>query len=175
VPTRRHRRLAVLAVAAALLTGAGPAAAATTFKSPAFAAGTPIPRKFTCDGVDTSPPLKWSGAPASTVEFAVLVTDPDASGFVHWVVAGIPGGRSQIPRGTGDAGAAKPYVEGRNSFGKVGWDGPCPPSGTHHYRFTLYASPAHLGLTGHPKASKLRAAAKAAGASHTSFSATYHR
>jgi Raf kinase inhibitor-like YbhB/YbcL family protein len=165
-----------IAVALSLTVLVASPAAAASFRSPAFDPGTFIPKKFTCDGVDTSPPLRWSGQPEDTVEFAVLVVDPDAAGFVHWVVAGIPGARSGIPKGTGDPHASPHFIEGRNSFGKVGWDGPCPPHGsTHHYRFMLFAAPEALGLSGHPTAGQLRQAVRDHDATRTTFSARYRR
>ena len=95
-----------------------------------------MPRKFSCDGSEVSPPLSWSGAPDGTRSFALIVEDPDAGGFVHWVVAGIPGESERLDEG---ASGSDGLVEGRNSFGKTGWGGPCPPSGEHRYVFTLYA------------------------------------
>ena len=92
--------------------------------------------RFTCDGEDRSPLLIWSAPPAGTVELALLVTDDDAGGFVHWAVAGIPPTAGEVGEGAQITGA----IEGRNDFGDPGWSGPCPPAGAPHtYRFTLYA------------------------------------
>ena len=83
-----------------------------------------------------SPLLIWSAPPAGTSELALLVTDDDAGGFVHWAVAGIPAAAGEVGEGAPITGA----VEGRNDFGDPGWSGPCPPAGAPHtYRFTLYA------------------------------------
>jgi Raf kinase inhibitor-like YbhB/YbcL family protein len=110
-----------------------------TLRSPAFADGDTIPRVYTCDGDDVSPPLEWSGVPPDAAQLAIVVEDPDAPGgtFVHWVLwgpdAGLPGlGEGQVPAGA---------REGRNDFGRVGWGGPCPPRGSdpHRYVFTLLA------------------------------------
>ncbi len=99
-------------------------------------AGGPIDGRFTCDGEDRSPLLIWSAPPAGTTELALLVTDDDAGGFVHWAVAGIPAAAGEVGEGARITGA----VEGRNDFGNAGWGGPCPPAGApHNYRFTLYA------------------------------------
>jgi hypothetical protein len=132
------------------------APAALTVTSTAFAAGGAIPRDYTCEGKEVAPPLAWSGAPDRTQSFAIVADDPDApSGtWVHWVVAGIPASVTSLPEGGAlPAGA----VDGTNSFGKLGWGGPCPPSGTHHYHFKIYALDAGLGGRGMTKAQLLAA------------------
>jgi Raf kinase inhibitor-like YbhB/YbcL family protein len=98
--------------------------------------GGAIDGRFTCDGADVSPPITWTAPPAGTVELALLAVDDDAGGYVHWAVAGIPPTAGGTAEGATFAGA----VEGENGFGKIGYGGPCPPTGaTHTYRFTLYA------------------------------------
>ncbi len=131
-----------------------------TIASPAFADGTPIPKRHTCDGADVSPTLTWEGAPDGTAAFALIVDDPDAprGTFVHWVAFDIDGvadgGLAERISRTADA-----PPEGRNDFGRIGYGGPCPPPGpTHHYRFTLYALDRQLALRGSPAAADLRAA-----------------
>jgi Raf kinase inhibitor-like YbhB/YbcL family protein len=113
-----------------------------TLSSPAFAEGQSIPARFTCDGTDASPPLDWNGAPAAAAELAIVVRDPDAGGFVHWVIAGL------APELTGIAEDAVPEgaVEGQNGFGRTGWAGPCPPAGSHTYEFTLHVLSEPLGM-----------------------------
>lgn len=101
--------------------------------STAFDEGDAVPMRHTCDGEDVSPPLEWSGAPDGTASFALIVDDPDARGFVHWAVAGLPADRTSLAEGQ-VAG-----VQGRNDFGRTGWGGPCPPTGSHRYVFTIYA------------------------------------
>lgn len=101
--------------------------------SAAFEEGEAIPTVHTCDGEDVSPPLEWSGSPDGTGAYALIVDDPDARGFVHWLLADIPADRTSLGEGE-PAG-----VEGRNDFGRSGWRGPCPPSGSHRYAFTVYA------------------------------------
>lgn len=124
--------------------------------SPAFDDGGEIPRKFTCDGEDVSPVLEWSDAPDDTSALALIVDDPDARGYVHWVVFDMGGSQSGgLPEGVSASPDAPP--QGVNDFRRLGWGGPCPPSGTHRYRFTLYALDAPTGLTGTPTASDLRA------------------
>lgn len=109
-----------------------------------FAPDGVIPDEFTCNGVDVPPDLTWTDVPAGTVELALVVDDPDADDFVHWVVSGID------PTTTGLLGGQLPQgaVEAANGYGNPGWAGPCPPDGTgvHHYRFQLYALQAPLGL-----------------------------
>jgi Raf kinase inhibitor-like YbhB/YbcL family protein len=140
------------------------ASTAGTFSltSSAFADGDAIPRELTCDGTNVSPPLAWSGAPGGTVALALVVDDPDANDFVHWIVLDLTGADGSLAQGV-DPGAATPQ-QGTNDFGKIGWGGPCPPSGTHHYRFTLTALGTKLALDGHPSADAVRSALAKAGA-----------
>ena len=142
--------------------------------STAFAAGGSIPRKYACDGQDTSPPLAWTGVPAGTATFALVLTDPDAGGFVHWVFFNVASaGDGGIPAGF--SAAADGPAEGRNSFGKVGYGGPCPPSGTHHYVFGLLALDAALALTGTPSASQVLAAANGHVLAEAKLTAAYRK
>lgn len=113
--------------------------------SPAFAAGGRIPKRYACPG-NTSPPLRWSGVPAGTRELTLEMVDIDAPGghFVHWALAGIPPHTTSIA-----AGDAIPYgtVAARNSFGTIGYGGPCPPPGKpHRYVITLVALAARSRL-----------------------------
>jgi Raf kinase inhibitor-like YbhB/YbcL family protein len=127
-----------------------------TLHSSSFEDGGAIPARHTCDGDDVSPQLAWDQVPEGTQSFALLVTDPDARDFVHWILTDIPGDVRELPEGQGDAIG----VPGPTSFGPVGWSGPCPPSGTHHYVFTLYALPEPLGLGGAAGAEALQNAAR---------------
>lgn len=102
--------------------------------SSAFDEGGAIPVRFTCDGEDVSPPLSWEAFDLPAAAIAVVVTDPDAGGFVHWVVGPLPMSTTSLPEG---ASADPDLPQGANDFGDVGWGGPCPPSGTHHYVFTV--------------------------------------
>jgi Raf kinase inhibitor-like YbhB/YbcL family protein len=107
--------------------------------SPAFADGATIPKRFTCDGNEVSPPLRWSGVPADAQELALIVDDPDAPGgtFVHWVLYKLAPSHDGLAAGEVPAEA----IEAENSGGKRLYAGPCPPRGDepHHYDFTLYA------------------------------------
>jgi len=103
---------------------------------------------FGCQGENVSPALAWSGAPAGTQSFALLVHDPDAptggAGWWHWVVYDIPASASAIAQGAGTADGARLPAgskQGVTDFGSAGWGGPCPPvgGGKHHYHFTLHA------------------------------------
>jgi Raf kinase inhibitor-like YbhB/YbcL family protein len=113
-----------------------------TLRSDAFEEGGSIPGRFTCDGDDVSPPLSWDDPPAGAAGFVLVVDDPDASNFVHWILANIPADVRSLAEGRGD----EIGVAGRNNFGRVGWGGPCPPSGEHRYRFRLYAIPELLDV-----------------------------
>lgn len=110
--------------------------------SPAFADGGAIPSKHTCDGEDVSPPLAWSDAPDATQAYVLVVEDPDARNFVHWLLTDIPADTTELPEGQGDR-IGRP---GPNDFRTTGWGGPCPPSGEHRYVFTLYAVSEPIGI-----------------------------
>jgi Raf kinase inhibitor-like YbhB/YbcL family protein len=111
--------------------------------SSAFQANQPIPKKYTCDGSDTSVPLTWTDPPAGAKSFALICDDPDAPGktWVHWVLFDIPGDTKELAEGIpGKQKLDNGAVQGKNDFGKVGYGGPCPPPGpAHHYHFKLYA------------------------------------
>jgi Raf kinase inhibitor-like YbhB/YbcL family protein len=128
---------------------------AFTLNSGSFHNGDVIPRDFTCDGSDASPALSWTGPPAGTKSFAMLVDDPDAPGgiFTQWVIYEIPGDATKLPQGVPKTDEAAGARQGRNSFGKIGYGGPCPPPGKpHRYMFKLYALSKPLNLK--PGASK---------------------
>ena len=110
--------------------------------SPAFQHNQAIPPKYTCDGEDVSPQLIISEVPGNAKSLALVCDDPDAPVgiFVHWVVWNILPSVSQIPENH------KFQNEGITDFGRKGWGGPCPPSGTHRYFFKLYALDALLNL-----------------------------
>lgn len=117
--------------------------------STAFPDGGMIPTKYTCDGANVSPPLEWSGAAQGTNSLALICDDPDAPGktWVHWVVFDLPESRTSLPENVPPqetiAGGAR---QGMNDFKKIGYGGPCPPSGTHRYYFKLYALDTELNL-----------------------------
>jgi Raf kinase inhibitor-like YbhB/YbcL family protein len=118
-----------------------------------------IDPRYTCAGDDVQPQVSWFGAPAEAVEMALVVTDPDADNFVHWVIAGLDPQNTFIAENNVPIGA----IEGANDFSTastpdIGWRGPCPPAGApHHYVFTLYALDQQVELpTGSP-ASEMQA------------------
>jgi len=130
--------------------------------SPAFAAGQPIPEKYTCDGLDVSPPLQWTNAPAGTKSFALIADDPDApmGTWVHWVLYNLPAGTTSLaensPKLPELPGGVK---QGVNDFRQIGYGGPCPPHGKpHRYCFKLCALDMPLDLpSGATKADLLKA------------------
>jgi Raf kinase inhibitor-like YbhB/YbcL family protein len=141
--------------------------------SSSFEDGGPIPSKHTCDGQDVSPPLAWAGAPEETRSFALVVDDPDARGFIHWIAYNMPGGTSGGLR-EGIHPDADP-LQGRNDFGRTGWGGPCPPSGVHHYRFTLYALSSDLAFGVTATAPDLQRAIEGKLLAQTTLTGTYIR
>lgn len=118
--------------------------------SNAFAPGQNIPLKYSCLGREISPDLSWAGAPTATKSFALIVDDPDASMgvWVHWVMYNIPVTTNGLPEAI-PAGAqlGDGSLQGKNSSGNLGYNGPCPPSGTHRYFFRLYALDTGLNLS----------------------------
>ena len=135
-----------------------------------FAEGGAIPQRFSCNGADISPALEWSGAPAGTESYALIVEDPDApSGtFTHWLIYEIPKGASELKQGEGSA-----FTQGNNDFGKSGYGGPCPPSGVHHYVFKLFALSQKLGLPAGASKQKLESAMQGKVLAQTSLTGTF--
>lgn len=139
-----------------------------TVVSPHFSHGDSIPKKFTGDGQDTSPELRWEGIDGKAKAFAVICEDPDApttSPFIHWVLFNIPGSLQGIPEGVDKSLHPKTIpgaLQGHNSWGKPGWNGPQPPKGhgTHHYHFKVFALDAPLTLAPDVDAKQLYAAMK---------------
>jgi Raf kinase inhibitor-like YbhB/YbcL family protein len=123
-------------------------------RSSAFADGSAIPRRFTCDGEDISPPLEWSASPAETRSFVLLCDDPDAPGgtWHHWAVYDLASDRAALAEGAGRADRSEALKQAANDFGRPGYGGPCPPHGRgHHYQFRLLAlSIDRLSLKNHP-------------------------
>jgi Raf kinase inhibitor-like YbhB/YbcL family protein len=122
-----------------------------TLTSTAFSDGAAIPAKYTCDGQDLSPPLRWSHLPQGTKSIALICDDPDApvGTWVHWVLYGLSGSTTELPEGV-PASEALPNgaKQGLNDFQRIGYGGPCPPAGTpHRYFFKVYALDAPLTLS----------------------------
>ena len=137
--------------------------------SPAFDEGGAIPTRYSCDGEDVSPPLAWRGAPDGTVAFALILDDPDAGGFVHWTVADIAASDGSAEEGE------SPGIDGRNGFGRAGYGGPCPPSGTHRYVVTLYALSEPLSVEPGFSAADLRSAMEGRVLATGKLTGTYRR
>ena len=125
--------------------------------SSAFTEGSVMPAKYTCDGQDISPPLEWKNIPAGTKSFALITDDPDApmGTWVHWVAYNIPPNINKIDENVKPEKEFKDGMrQGSNSWPKIGYGGPCPPSGTHRYYFKLYALDTMLELK--PGATKVQ-------------------
>jgi len=131
------------------------AAMTITLSSTAFTEGDDIPRRYTCDGENVSPPLSFAGVPADSQDLALLVEDPDAPGgtFVHWVAWGIDPSKGALAEGESPSGT------GTNGFRRRGYGGPCPPKGApHRYVFTVFAVSRRLDLAPGASADDLRRA-----------------
>jgi Raf kinase inhibitor-like YbhB/YbcL family protein len=105
-----------------------------------------IPRRYTCDGEDLSPPLAWSGAPDKTKSLVLIVDDPDAPDpaapkrtWIHWVLYNIPPTATGLPEGVSPRSLPKGTLQGLNDWDRTGYGGPCPPIGRHRYFHKLYA------------------------------------
>ena len=132
-----------------------------SIESSAFAVNGPIPAVYTCDGRDLSPPLSWSAPPPGTKSLALISDDPDAPNgrWVHWVIYNVVPSRRQLA----EAFPTEPELpdgtrQGTTDFGRTGYGGPCPPSGTHRYVFTLYALDRVLSLPPGATAQQLESA-----------------
>ncbi len=125
-------------------------------ESPAFENNGFIPKKYTCDGQDFSPPLLISEVPKSAKSLVLIVDDPDApmGTFTHWTVWNIPPNTTEFQENSLPQGA----IEGLTSWGKTGWQGPCPPSGQHRYFFKLFALDQVLELKAGASLSQLKSA-----------------
>ncbi len=112
--------------------------------SQAFENGESIPREYTCDGADVSPPLTFSKVPENAQSLVLIMDDPDApmGTWVHWLIWNIPTNTTGFAKGENIT-----FPKGKNDFGKLYYGGPCPPSGTHRYYFKLYALDTMLDLT----------------------------
>ena len=117
--------------------------------SPAFEEGGMIPEKYTCDGIDVSPPLTWASIPEGAKTIALICDDPDApmGTWVHWVLFNLPANINELSENVPtDEELESGAKQGRNDFRKIGYGGPCPPGGTHRYYFKLYALDTELDI-----------------------------
>jgi len=133
-------------------------------KTPAFAYGSEIPRRFTCSGADVSPALNWSGVTPAAHSLALIADDPDAPGgtWAHWLVWNIPAHETALPEGVPAKEALENGIcQGTNDFRRIGYGGPCPPPGkTHRYFFRLYALDTALDLKAAARRQELEHAMK---------------
>jgi Raf kinase inhibitor-like YbhB/YbcL family protein len=149
-------------------------------RSPAFSDGAEIPRLYTCEGEDVSPPLEWSGLPPNTRSLVLLCDDPDAPAgtWHHWAAYDIPRYSAGLPKGTGQGSDAKSFKQGVNDFGRVGYGGPCPPRGhgPHRYHFRLLALSAdHLQLRTQPSCRDVEREARKHVLAEATLIGTYQR
>ena len=140
---------------------------AFAIESSVFQHGGAIPRRYTCDAEDVSPPLRWSGAPDKTQSFALIVDDPDAPDpaapkrvYVHWVLYDVPRSVQSIDENGEERVVKTGARQGKNDWGRTGYGGPCPPIGRHRYFFKLYALDTVLPNLGQVPKAKLEAAMK---------------
>jgi Raf kinase inhibitor-like YbhB/YbcL family protein len=138
-----------------------------SISSPAFAAGQAIPKKYTCEGGDLSPPLAWTGLPENTRSLALIVDDPDAPDpkapqrvWVHWVLYNIPPTTASLAEAASGRAIPSGAEEGTNDWTRHGYGGPCPPIGRHRYFFKLYALDDVLRIENSPNKAALEAAMK---------------
>jgi Raf kinase inhibitor-like YbhB/YbcL family protein len=136
-----------------------------TISSSAFANNGEIPTVCTCEGADISPRLEWSGAPAGTMSFALIVDDPDAPDpaapkmtWVHWVLYNIPADVDHLPEDLAPTDLPVGTLEGKNDWKRTGYGGPCPPIGRHRYFFKLFALDATLPDLNSPTKAQLESA-----------------
>ncbi|HEX9945370.1 MAG TPA: YbhB/YbcL family Raf kinase inhibitor-like protein [Thermoanaerobaculia bacterium] len=145
--------------------------------STAFAAGQAIPRRYSCDGENVSPPLAWSGAPPATKSYVLIVDDPDAPGgtFTHWIVFNLPPETRSLPEAVKAPALPSGAGQGVNDFGKAGYGGPCPPGGRHRYMHHLYALDASLGDLKKPGRRQIDAALQGHVLAEATLMGTYQR
>ena len=145
----------------------------------AFSGGGGIPAKYTCDGADVSPALKWHDAPAGTQSFALIADDPDApvGTWTHWIMWNIPASTTALPEGVPKVDESTDGArQGRNDFKRIGYGGPCPPAGKpHRYYFKLYALDAKLNVKAGAGKSDLEHAMKGHVLSQSELMGTYGR
>jgi Raf kinase inhibitor-like YbhB/YbcL family protein len=150
--------------------------------STAFQPGGSIPSKYTCEDRDVSPQLTWSGAPAGTKTFALIVDDPDAPDpakpqrvYVHWVVYNLPATATALAENASKKGLPNGAVQGKNDWGKAEYGGPCPPIGRHRYFFKLYALDTELTGLSSPTKGDLERAMKGHVLDSTELIGTYQK
>jgi Raf kinase inhibitor-like YbhB/YbcL family protein len=164
------RRLVVLGLLLAGVTAAE-GSARFTLTSPAFRNGAAIPTRFSCEGRNVSPTLRWTAPPRGARSLALVMDDPDAPGgtFNHWLAWNIRPSARSLAEGT------RPPREGTNSAGRTGYVGPCPPSGRHRYIFRLYALSRPLPLARGARSADFRRALRGRVLATARLAGTYER
>lgn len=146
--------------------------------SPVFEDGGIIPKKYTCDDLDMSPPIEWSNVPEGTKTISIVCDDPDApmKTWIHWIIFNIPGDVTGLPENVPpEKELENGAKQGMNDFHKVGYGGPCPPSGTHRYFFKIYALDITLDLPAGVSKSHLMIAMEGHVISESHLMGTYTR
>jgi Raf kinase inhibitor-like YbhB/YbcL family protein len=177
---RQLLRLALIVLlGASALVAQQPPSGKFTLTSSAFASGATIPNKYTCKGEDISPALQWSGSPPNTAVFAIVMDDPDAPAgtWVHWVIWNIPATAQSLPEGVAKSAQLPDGArQGRNSFGKIGYNGPCPPSGqTHRYFFRIYALDGKANMMAGSPSAQLEGAMQGHILAQSEYMGTFHK
>jgi Raf kinase inhibitor-like YbhB/YbcL family protein len=147
-----------------------------------FANNGAIPKQYTCEGADISPPLRWSAAPQGTKSFALIIDDPDAPDprapkitWVHWVVYNIPADANGLAEGATKSGLPAGATQGLNDWKRADYGGPCPPIGRHRYFHKLYALDTVLPDLGHATKARLLDAIKGHVAAEAQLVGTYQK
>jgi Raf kinase inhibitor-like YbhB/YbcL family protein len=153
---------AVLIISLLVVGQTGNTAMPLSLTSPGFSPGGEIPKRYTCEGADVSPPLAWSGAPEGTKSLALVVDDPDAPDpkapkmtWVHWVLYNLPPTAGGLSEAIAPAALPSGTKQGLNDWNRPGYGGPCPPIGRHRYFHKLYALDTVLTGLGSPTKAKL--------------------
>jgi len=178
---------AILGLLALAIATAGPAEEegrpmALQIRSPSFGDGGEIPREYTCEGRDVSPPLAWSGVPEGARTLVLVVDDPDApdprnprTTWVHWVLYDLPADATGLPEAVAAKDLPRGTREGRNDWKRTGYGGPCPPIGRHRYFHKLYALDRTLGDLGSPTKQELERAMQGSVLAKAELVGTYEK
>lgn len=150
--------------------------------SNAFENGASIPKRYTCEGEDLSPPLAWSGLPAGVSSLALVVDDPDAPDpaapkmtWVHWVLYNLPPQTTHLDAGVAPSALPAGTMQGRNDWKRTGYGGPCPPVGRHRYFHKLYALDTLLPDMKQPTKDQLLKAIEGHVLAHAELVGTYQK
>ena len=178
------RRVGAAALSVVFAAGAGIVIAEDKMKltSSAFGEDQSIPKVYTCEGNDASPPLSWSGIPVSAKSLALIVDDPDAPDpaapkmtWVHWVLYNIAPSATGLPESVSASALPKGTLDGNNDWHRTGYGGPCPPVGRHRYFHKLYALDTVLPDLNHPDKKALEKAMKGHIIAETQLVGTYQK